>query len=408
VALTPFAPDGKDPETELMERRQRLLQREQEVRAAETAKRQAEEMLTTLNTGKIETEGKLGVIQSEHNAAVAQVERVARAVRENLELESEAPLPELAVAEQELLELARKQELAAACEQQAETLRKQQTETERTLAALRADLRAREGFLQQLRETIRKTESELDQTRTALRDAIQRSVVPGLRPDGEGVRDQLAVVHERGIALRERRSRLEAEIVDLERRCAEKEQEEQKLREAETESRLAADLRKLLGAEFTDYLSEGAIKALMRDASAHLQKLTHSRYSFKVESKRRTIELLIVDHEDQQRARPTHSLSGGETFLASLAIALALSQSFRAIATGKAATTSTDCLILDEGFGTLDREGLQLVTETLQELRGEEGRMVGIITHVEEVAAAMPTRIAVQKGSRSSTIVISG
>jgi exonuclease SbcC len=408
AALTPFTPDGKDPETELMERRQRLLQREQEVKAAEIARRHAEGELTTLNTQRIEAEGRRGVVQSEYNAAVAQVERVARAVRENLELESEASLPELAATEQELLELNRKQELAAASEQKIETLRKQQTETERTLAALQADLHAREGFLQQLRETIQKTESTLDQTRTALRSAIQQSVVPGLHPDGEGVREQLAIVHERGIALRERRSRLEAETADLERRCAEKEQEEQKLREAETESRLAADLRKLLGAEFTDYLSEGAIKALMRDASAHLQKLTHGRYSFKIEYKRRTIELLIVDHEDQQRARPTHSLSGGETFLASLAIALALSQSFREIATGKAAKTSTECLILDEGFGTLDREGLQLVTETLQELRGEEGRMVGIITHVEEVAAAMPTRIEVHKGSRSSTIAVTG
>lgn len=408
AALSPFISDGKDPEMELTERRQRLLQKEEEVKATETAKRQAEETLTKLNTRRIETEGKRGVVQSEYNAAIAQVERIARAVRENLGLESEAALPELAVVEQELLELTRKQELAAACEQQAETLRKQYAETEHLHAGLRADLQVREDLLRQLREAIQKTESELEQTRAALRDALQQSPVSGLGLDGAGVTAQLATVHERGIALRERRSRLEVEIADLERRCTEKEQEEQKLREADTESRLAADLRRLLGAEFIDYLSEGAIKALMRDASAHLQKLTHGRYSFRLEAKRRSIELQIVDHEDQQRARPTHSLSGGETFLASLAIALALSQSFRTIATGRAAATSTDCLILDEGFGSLDREGLQLVTETLQELRGEEGRMVGIITHVEEVAAAMPMRIEVHKGSRSSTITVTG
>jgi exonuclease SbcC len=408
AVLTPFPPDGKDPETELRERRQRLLQKEQEVKAAETARRQAEETLTTLNAGRLEVEGRRGVVQSEYKAALTQVERVARAVRENLELESEAPFPEFVSVEQELLELARKQELAADCEQKREVLSKQHAETEHLLTGLRADLQAREGFLQQLQQMMSQIAHELDQTRTTLRDAVQQSVVPGLHPNGEGVRDQLAVVHEHGIALRERRSRLEAEIGDLERRCAEKEQEEQKLREAESENRLATDLRKLLGAEFTDYLSEGAIKALMHDASVHLQKLTHGRYSFKIEYKRRTIELLIVDHEDQQRTRPTHSLSGGETFLASLAIALALSQSFREIATGKAAKTSTECLILDEGFGTLDREGLQLVTETLQELRGEEGRVVGIITHVEEVAAAMPMRIEVRKGSRSSTIAVTG
>jgi exonuclease SbcC len=255
---------------------------------------------------------------------------------------------------------------------------------------------------------VAQAEKELAETRTELQAALRESDLLDLGPEGENLKERLEAIRGQVSALQERRGRLEAEIADLERRCAEKEQEQEKLRAAETEGRLATELRKLLGAEFTDFLSEGAVKALMHDASLHLQRLTHGRYSFKIEYKRRAIELLIVDHEDYQRARPTHSLSGGETFLASLAIALALSQSFREITTGKAAKTSTECLILDEGFGTLDREGLQLVTETLQELRGEEGRMVGIITHVEEVAAAMPARIEVRKGSRTSTIRVTG
>lgn len=408
AALAPYHLDEKDPEEEIASRRQRLVQTEQQVKALETTLRQTEASLSALHTHKLQTEGTCGVLQSECNAAVAQAERAARTVRENLALPSEEPLPTLTALESELSELENKQERYTACVQRLESLQKEQREAERNIAALHADLQAREGFLLKTRQTISQANEELEQLRTDLRTAIQTCAIPELHPDGEDIRTQLAAVHEQGIALRERRSRLKAELNELERRCAEKEQEEQKLHEADTESRLAADLRKLLGAEFTDYLSEGAIKALMHDASGHLQKLTHGRYSFRIEYKRRTIELLIVDHEDQQRTRPTHSLSGGETFLASLAIALALSQSFREIATGKAAKTSTECLILDEGFGTLDREGLQLVTETLQELRGEEGRVVGIITHVEEVAAAMPMRIEVRKGSRSSTIAVMG
>ncbi len=407
-ALVPYRQPEKDPETELTARRQQLAQAEQEVRALEASTRQAQEALNMLNQRKIQTEGARDVLQSEHNAATAQAERATRAVRENLELGSDAPLPVLSAVEGELSDLARKQERYAAWVQRKESLRKDQAEAEQESAALRADLQAREDFLQRTCQAIGQAEEELAQARTALWGAIQESEIPGLTPDGDDVKARLAAIQEHGIALRERRSRLEAELADFERRCVEKEQEEQKLRESETESRLAADLRKLLGAEFTDYLSEGAIKALMHDASLHLQKLTHGRYSFKIDYKRRSIELLIVDHEDQQKTRPTHSLSGGETFLASLAIALALSQSFRELVTGKAAKTSTECLILDEGFGTLDREGLQLVTETLQELRGAEGRMVGIITHVEEVAAAMPMRIEVRKGSRTSTIMVSG
>ena len=116
----------------------------------------------------------------------------------------------------------------------------------------------------------------------------------------------------------------------------EKEQIEEKLYDAENEERLASNLRKLLGSEFTDFLSRGAIEALMRDASTHLQRLTDRRYTFDIEYDGRTINLQIVDHEGPSQApRPTHSLSGGETFLASLAIALALSQGFRTVATGR-------------------------------------------------------------------------
>jgi exonuclease SbcC len=408
TVLAPYRTDDQDPEAVLMGQRQTLLAAEQAVKNAEQTLRQAEGALVTLNTKKVQTEGTLQLLRSEQQAARDRAERAAKAVRENLALDSEASLPALATLTNELDECDRKREQHAVHEQRLESLRKEKEDAERNIAAARAEVQARGEFLSNTRQTVTQTGEELTRTRMTLRTAIQTCAIPGLNPDGEDVVARLAAVHEQGITLRERRSRLEAEMSELERRCEEKEQEEQKLREAETESRLSADLRKLLGAEFTDYLSEGAIKALMHDASVHLKKLTHGRYSFRIEYKRRTIDLLIVDHEDQQRTRPTHSLSGGETFLASLAIALALSQSFREIATGKAAKTSTECLILDEGFGTLDREGLQLVTETLQELRGEEGRMVGIITHVEEVAAAMPMRIEVRRGSRSSTIAVSG
>ncbi|MBI3245264.1 MAG: SMC family ATPase [Deltaproteobacteria bacterium] len=408
AVLAPYRTANNDPETELVARRQQLLQMEQEGKTLEAARRQAEEALSALATRKIQTEGICGVLQSESNAASAQAERAARAVREHLDVAHDMPLPTFAALADELAALAKKQERHTVLTQRLESLQQEHREAERGNATLRVDVEVRSGFVLQTRQAIIQTEEELAQARTALRAAIGASALPDLAPDGENAKEQLAATYERGITLRERRSGLEAEANGLEGRCTEKEQEEQKLKEAESEGRLATDLRKLLGAEFTDYLSEGAITALMHDASVHLQKLTHGRYSFRIEYKRRTIDLLIVDHEDQQRTRPTHSLSGGETFLASLAIALALAQSFREIATGKAAKTSTECLILDEGFGTLDREGLQLVSETLQELRGEEGRVVGIITHVEEVAAAMPMRIEVRRGSRTSTIAVTG
>src|SRR5262249_22753396 len=149
-------------------------------------------------------------------------------------------------------------------------LRQEKDETERNIAATRAEGQACARFLLETRQAISQANEEFVQARTTFRTAIQACVIPGLHPEGDNIKEQLTKVHAQGITLRERRSRLEAEMNDLERRCLEKEQEEHKLREAETESRLSADLRKLLGAEFTDYLSEGAIKALMHDASGHL------------------------------------------------------------------------------------------------------------------------------------------
>ena len=89
------------------------------------------------------------------------------------------------------------------------------------------------------------------------------------------------------------------------------------------------------------------------------------------------------------------SLSGGETFQASLAFALALSDHLASLAAGGAARL--DAIFLDEGFGTLDADSLDTVAATIEALAGG-GRMVGIVTHVRELAERMPVRYVVTKG----------
>jgi exonuclease SbcC len=406
--LAPYLAAGDDPEALLAAHRRALVRAQEELKTLEQQQQRAEEHLRALGTQRIQKEGDRRVLASQREASVAQAERDARSVRDALGLTAEAPLPQLTALEGDLADLARRQEELARLAQREDALCRGREEAERQVAELRTNLRACERVLAETRKKSVAVAQELERARAVLRAATARHGLGDLGPDGEGVKGQLAALQEHVISLRERRGQLDIALAELERRCGEKEQEEEKLRAAETEQQLATDLTKLLGADFMDFLSRGAVEILMRDASAHLRRLTHGRYAFDIAYKGRAIELQIVDHEDHKRKRPTHSLSGGETFLASLAIALALAQGFREVATGKAARTSTECLILDEGFGTLDREGLQLVTETLQELRGEEGRMVGIITHVEEIAAAMPMRIEVRKGSRASTIAVTG
>ena len=406
--IATFLATNGDPEQSVAQRRTTVIQAEQQMKEAEKALHQLESTLNSLNTTQVQKDGDLKLLAAEYEGALRRVERDAQAVRTCLGLAEDAVLPQTEEIESELDALADKQTRHADLLQREENARARREQAERQSAESQADLQVRMRVLAESQEKQQQARDRLEKERAGLQVAIAQHNLTDAGEDGEHIKPQLETVRGQMMSLQEQRGRLEVEHTEAERRWQEKEQEEEKLHAAESEGRLASDLRKLLGSEFTDFLSRGAIEALMRDASAHLQRLTHGRYVFDIAYRGRAITLQIVDHEDQRRARPTHSLSGGETFLASLAIALALSQGFRTVATGRAAQTSTECLILDEGFGTLDREGVQMVTETLQELRGEEGRMVGIITHVEEVAAAMPMRIEVRKGGRTSEITVSG
>jgi exonuclease SbcC len=97
-------------------------------------------------------------------------------------------------------------------------------------------------------------------------------------------------------------------------------------------------------------------------------------------------DLAVIDHANADELRPVRSLSGGETFQASLAFALALSDHLASLTAANASSAARlDAIFLDEGFGTLDADSLDTVAATIEALAGG-GRMVGIVTHVRELA----------------------
>ena len=102
------------------------------------------------------------------------------------------------------------------------------------------------------------------------------------------------------------------------------------------------------------------------------------------------LELDIVDRWQGDVARDTRTLSGGESFLVSLSLALALSD----LVSHK---VSIDSLFLDEGFGTLDGDTLETALAALDVLNAR-GKMIGIISHVEALKERIPTQIHVEKG----------
>ena len=174
---------------------------------------------------------------------------------------------------------------------------------------------------------------------------------------------------------------------------SELESEEKDLR---TYNQLAGDLR---SDKFQAYVLEEAFTELVQGASARLLSLTGERYSLLFKED----EILVVDNDNAGETRITDTLSGGETFLTSLSLALELSDQVQRAA----GAVNLDSLFIDEGFGTLDPDTLVLVSETIQNLR-VGGRMVGIITHIPELRDEFAQQIIVTKHHGYSTVEVGG
>ncbi|MBF5003883.1 AAA family ATPase [Diaphorobacter caeni] len=158
--------------------------------------------------------------------------------------------------------------------------------------------------------------------------------------------------------------------------------------ESDTWQRLDALVGSAKGDKFRKFAQGLTLDHLLTLANRQLERL-HGRYLLRRKSSGE-LELEIVDQWQADAARDTRTLSGGESFLVSLALALALSDlvSHR---------TSIDSLFLDEGFGTLDAETLDVALNALDTLNAS-GKMVGIISHVEGLKDRIATQIRVEKG----------
>ncbi len=170
----------------------------------------------------------------------------------------------------------------------------------------------------------------------------------------------------------------------------------------ETEGRVAKALAQHLRANnFERWLLVEALDTLVDGASAILRELSGGQYDLTHEKG----EFFVVDHYDAALARPVRTLSGGETFQASLALALALSEQLAGLST---AAASLESIVLDEGFGTLDATTLDTVAATLENLAARGDRMVGVVTHVSALAERVPVRFEVHKDTRTAYVQRNG
>jgi exonuclease SbcC len=163
---------------------------------------------------------------------------------------------------------------------------------------------------------------------------------------------------------------------------------------------VARELARLLDARnFERWLVAEALELLVTGASVRLRELSGGQYSFAFEESSR--DFLVVDHFAADEVRSVRTLSGGETFQASLALALALADQLADLAADGAARLES--IFLDEGFGSLDLDTLETVAATIENL-GAGDRTVGIVTHVRDLAERMPVQFVVSKGPKTAAV----
>ncbi|CAN5652298.1 exonuclease SbcCD subunit SbcC [soil metagenome] len=362
-ALAGKLPD--DPVAELELRNTDLRQLIERERHTESAHREALEGLSALHERHRRLEAEISSLRTRMESAglEAALDRVAQASAEidRPDFSSIRSLPTTATA------------LADEAER-----------TTKALLSLESDLD----------ECLRSRRAEVDSLVTTMTRAVPNEL--GVQGDDPGsILTELRRVHrvvaaEAALAT-ERKAELERKLE--ERRLLEDEiagHREQQAAYAALQKELKAD-------RIVQFLQAEALVVLASAATEHLRDLSSSRYRLIYEGDR----FFVVDAWNGDEKRNVRTLSGGETFLTSLSLALALSEQIQLLSVTE--KSRLDSLFLDEGFGQLDTDHLDVVVDAIEQLRASD-RLVGIITHVAEVAERMPVRLEVSKSPRGSTI----
>ena len=173
-------------------------------------------------------------------------------------------------------------------------------------------------------------------------------------------------------------------------------QEELNVRRSESER--WAKLNELAGsadgAKFRRIAQGYTLDILLNYANVQLRELTRR---YRLERVPETLALQVIDMDMCDEVRTVHSLSGGESFLVSLALALGLSS----LSSNRMRVES---LFIDEGFGSLDAETLRVAMDALESLR-TQGRKIGVISHVQEMTERIPVRICVNRAGNGRSFL---
>lgn len=169
----------------------------------------------------------------------------------------------------------------------------------------------------------------------------------------------------------------------------------QKLLTAQKEFDTAKELSSVLrGKALAEYVCEEYLQEITESANSKLELLMDGRYTLKFENK----EFFVEDNFSDGMSRSASTLSGGETFIVSLSLALSISDAIAMLS-----SRSIDFFFLDEGFGTLDSELCGVVISALHKLESQNLK-IGLISHIKELAESIKNKVIITKDANGSKI----
>jgi len=191
--------------------------------------------------------------------------------------------------------------------------------------------------------------------------------------------------------------KLSSEIERLEKEYRKKEdllKELSKLQKRSENLKVMTNLFKAAG--FVQYVSSIYLRQLCDHANIRFHRMTRNQLSLQLNENN---DFEIIDYLNEGRSRSVKTLSGGQSFQVSLSLALALAESVQANA-----QSDKNFFFIDEGFGTQDLESVNIVFETLNALQ-KENRIVGIISHVEELKEKIPVALEIVKDEERGSLI---
>lgn len=271
------------------------------------------------------------------------------------------------------------------------------------LSEIKANLVYDESWLQQQRQALQQLQTAITHAASQLNarheDFTKHQLIkPNDLAEMSVLESQLSVLQTQLLLNQKQLGSIEQQLIQDKQRQQHTSALIEQLRQQQAQADIWQQLSSVMGSSdgkvFRNAAQQMTLDVLLFYTNGHLKDLA-KRY--RLERVAKSLGLQVIDQDMGDEVRSVHSLSGGESFLVSLALALGL-------ASLSSQRVKVESLFIDEGFGSLDAETLRVAMDALDILQSQ-GRKVGVISHVAEMTERIPTQIQVRKGAGGKSTV---